>query len=257
MSTRPINSEPGSPRRPSNTAAIESETGFETIRWVAETGSTNDDLKARAEAGEPGGQVLVADHQTAGRGRLDRTWEARPGDGLLVSVLLRPDLPMDRWGLVSSAVALAAVHACEQAADVQPQIKWPNDLLAPAGPKLAGILAVSAGGAVVVGMGLNVHGGPPGAAWLDDLAGRRVDRDTLLEAWLRKLDALTADWDGVAATYRASCSTVGRRVSVLLASGASLDGVAEEVDTAGQLVVRHENGEASTLSVGDVTHLRW
>jgi BirA family biotin operon repressor/biotin-[acetyl-CoA-carboxylase] ligase len=249
-------SEQASPLRGSDAAGIERDTRFKTVRWVAETGSTNDDLKALAEQGAPDGYVLVADHQTAGRGRLDRTWEARPGDGLLVSVLLRPELPAERGGLVSSAVALAAVDACRGVAGVEPQIKWPNDLLAPDGPKLAGILAVAAGGAVVVGMGLNVHGGPPGAAWLDDLAGREVDRGALLASWLRRLDALTAEWEEVAATYRTRCATVGRRVAVQLATGQTIEGVAEEVDDAGRLVVSQEGGGRSTVSVGDVTHLR-
>jgi BirA family biotin operon repressor/biotin-[acetyl-CoA-carboxylase] ligase len=237
-------------------AALETQTRFRQVRWVEETGSTNDDLRALAEAGEAEGLVLVTDHQTAGRGRLDRVWEARPGDGLLVSVLFRPDLAPPRWGLVSSAVALAAADACASVAGVEPEIKWPNDLLAPAGPKLAGILAVGAGSAVVVGMGLNVHGSPPGAACLDELAGRVVSRSALLDAWLRSLDRRAGDWDQVARSYRRRCATVGRRVAVELAGGRSLEGVAEDLDEAGCLVVRSGDGSVVSLSVGDVTHLR-
>lgn len=236
--------------------SLAAETRFTDIRLVAETGSTNDDLAALAAAGAPEGVVLCADFQTAGRGRVDRRWEARPGDGLLVSVLLRPRLPLERRPLVASAVALAARAACVSVAGVTPDVKWPNDLLAPDGSKLAGILAVEAGGAVVVGMGLNVHGGPPGAAVLDDLAGRRVDRADLLEGWLRELDALVGDWDSVAERYRRECATVGRRVSVSMADGSVLTGSATSVDGEGRLVVATDDGERRALTVGDVTHLR-
>lgn len=235
---------------------------------VDQTGSTNEDVAGLAEAGVPEGLVLSADHQTAGRGRLDRSWEAHPGDGLLVSILLRPSgLALERRGLIASAVALAARAACAQVAGVTPDIKWPNDLLAPSGEKLAGILAVEASGAVVVGMGLNVHGAPPGAAFLDRLAGRRSDgagegdggkisRADLLERLLRGLDALLDDWDTVAARYREECATVGRQVSVQLADGSSLTGTAEGVDDLGLLVVGQADGSSRHLAVGDVTHLR-
>ncbi|HWE55000.1 MAG TPA: biotin--[acetyl-CoA-carboxylase] ligase [Acidimicrobiales bacterium] len=237
-------------------AALATETRFGDIRLLDETQSTNDLLIGLAGQGAPEGVVIAADFQSAGRGRLDRTWEARPGDGLLVSVLLRPSLPPDRHPLVSSAVALAARAACADVAGVEPDLKWPNDLLV-GGAKLAGILAVAAGGAVVVGMGLNVHGGPPGAAHLDALAGRRVDRALLLEAWLRELDGRAADWDAVASDYRDQCATVGQEVSVEMSGGALLRGRAEEINGAGQLLVRERDGAIHTVSVGDVTHLRW
>lgn len=238
-------------------AGLAAGTRFADVRWVAETGSTNADLMDLAGSGAPEGVVLVADHQTAGRGRRDRTWEARPGDGLLVSVLLRPaGLPADRLALVSSAVALAAMTACSQVAGVAVAVKWPNDLLAPDGRKLAGILAAGTGAEVVVGMGLNVHGGPPGSAWLDDLAGRRVGRAPLLAAWLRQLDRLAGDWDRVALLYRDACSTVGRRVTVALDGGGRLEGVAEGIDQSGRLLVRLDDGRVTALAVGDVTHVR-
>jgi BirA family biotin operon repressor/biotin-[acetyl-CoA-carboxylase] ligase len=238
-------------------AALEAETRFGDIRLVDVTGSTNDVAADLAAAGAPEGLVVSADFQSSGRGRLDRSWEARPADGLLVSVLLRPtDLPVARRGLVSSAVALAARSACTAVAGVTPDIKWPNDLLGPGGAKLAGILAVEASGAVVVGMGLNVHGAPPGAAWLDDLAGRRVSRADLLEQWLRSLDRLVDDWDAVGAGYRAACATVGRRVAVEMSGGSVLRGTAEAIDESGMLVVRADDGTVRAVSVGDVTHVR-
>ncbi|HET9076270.1 MAG TPA: biotin--[acetyl-CoA-carboxylase] ligase [Acidimicrobiales bacterium] len=232
-------------------AALAVETRFHDIRFLESADSTNQLVARLAAEGAPEGLVVAADFQTAGRGRLDRTWDARPGDGLLVSVLLRPvGLPVDRWHLVTAAVALAAQAACADVAGVEPDIKWPNDLLA-GDRKLAGILAEAAGGAVTVGMGLNVHGGPPGAAVLDELAGRRVRREDLLVAWLRDLDRRAADWHAVGEDYRRRCATVGRQVSVHLGDGQRLDGRAESVDDLGRLVVAGRH-----LAVGDVTHLR-
>ena len=237
-------------------SSLAADTRFRDIRLLGQTGSTNDDLMALAAAGAPEGLVLSTEFQTAGRGRLDRRWEARPGDGLLVSVLLRPTgLSPERRGLVASAVALAAREACVSVAGVTPDIKWPNDLMI--GPaKLAGILAAEHSGAVVVGMGMNVHGGPPGAAWLDQAAGRRVDRALLLDAWLRSLDRLALDWEGVAARYGQECATVGRPVSVELSAGEAVTGVASRIDDLGRLVLREDGGGERALAVGDVTHLR-
>jgi BirA family biotin operon repressor/biotin-[acetyl-CoA-carboxylase] ligase len=233
------------------------ETRFRDVRILDSTGSTNEVVAAEAAAGAPEGLVVSADFQSAGRGRLDRSWDARPGDGLLVSVLLRPrGLPRARWGLIASAVALAARATCRRVAGVTPQIKWPNDLLAEDGRKLAGILAVESHGAVVVGMGLNVHGAPPGAASLDELAGRRVARADLLVGWLRDLDGLLEDWNEVGARYRRECATVGQRVSVELAAGRFVTGVVQEIDDMGLLVMRSDDGAIQALAVGDVTHLR-
>ena len=121
-------------------------TRFADVRWVAETGSTNQDLLAAAAEGAPEGVVLVADHQTAGRGRLDRSWIAPAGASLLVSALLRPSVGPEDLFLLTLACGLAAVNAVDEVAGVRPGLKWPNDLVVAAGPladrKLAGILAV-------------------------------------------------------------------------------------------------------------------
>src|SRR5688572_31554113 len=97
---------------------------FADVRWVAETGSTNADAMELARRGEPEGIVLVADHQTAGRGRAGRTWTAPPGAGLLVSILLRP--PAAVLDLTTMAVAVAAAAAVESVACFAPRLKWPN-----------------------------------------------------------------------------------------------------------------------------------
>jgi BirA family transcriptional regulator, biotin operon repressor / biotin---[acetyl-CoA-carboxylase] ligase len=237
-------------------AELAGATRFRDVRFMPVVDSTNRMVLDMARAGYPEGLVLATDLQTAGRGRLDRSWEAAAGTGLLVSVLLRPaDLAADRWYLVTAAAALAARDACAHVAGVTAEIKWPNDLLVDE-RKLAGILAETAGGAVVVGMGLNVHSGPPGAAYLDQGAGRRTSRTDLLAAWLRGLHRLTADWDEVTERYRTECTTVGRNVLVDQLHGVRLLGRAEGIDDAGHLLVRGPDGVLNPLSVGDVTHLR-
>jgi BirA family transcriptional regulator, biotin operon repressor / biotin---[acetyl-CoA-carboxylase] ligase len=226
------------------------------VRWVDEVDSTNRVLMDEARAGAAGGEVLVADHQTAGRGRLSRTWTAPPGANLLVSVLLRPSeaVPVEQAHRLTMAAGLAATTACEEVSGVRPGLKWPNDLEVD-GRKLAGLLAESvvAGRtleAVVVGMGLNVAWAPEGAACL----GPAVDRRAVLDAFLRAFGAELADLDGVAERYRGRCSTLGRRVRVELPDG-SVEGVAVAVGADGRLEV-DVDGRRRTFTVGDVVHLR-
>jgi BirA family biotin operon repressor/biotin-[acetyl-CoA-carboxylase] ligase len=226
-----------------------------TIELLAVTDSTNRLVAERATEGAPEGLVVAADLQTAGRGRLDRTWETGPGDALLVSVLTRPtDLPPSRWHLVTAATGLSAVAACEEAGGFTPDLKWPNDLMV-GSAKLAGILAEASAGAVVVGMGLNVHAAPDGAAWADQAAGRRVDRSELLGAWLAAFDGWLGRWDDVARAYRETCATVGQRVTVTQPN-ATVEGRAESIDDDGRLVLVLGDGQKLALSVGDVNHLR-
>ena len=220
------------------------------VERVAETGSTNADLLATA--GErPDRSVLVADHQTAGRGRLDRRWDAPPGSNLLVSLLFH-DVPEDAGELVRR-VSLAAVAAIR---DVTPEagvvaLKWPNDVLLD-GRKVAGVLAQRSGsGAVVVGIGVNVGWSPDGAARLGDA----VDRAELLAALLRAFDRLPASQDELTARYRQVLATLGQQVRVEMPSG-DLVGTARDVTNLGQLVVRSAEGRDHTVDVADVTHLR-
>jgi BirA family transcriptional regulator, biotin operon repressor / biotin---[acetyl-CoA-carboxylase] ligase len=238
------------------------------VEWVTSTGSTNADLAARARNGEPAGAVLVTDHQTAGRGRLDRAWEAPPGASLLVSVLLTPHEPLPA---ATHTMALAAVDACLDVAGVMPELKWPNDLMI--GPrKLAGILAeaVMTDGrisGVVVGMGLNVNWPPaaelPGelaerVVALNHVAGRTVDRRALFDALLRHLAVRVRQWStepsALHADYRARLATLGRSVRVELADR-HLEGVASDLTADGRLIVATA-GEQVAVSVGDVVHLR-
>jgi len=213
---------------------------------------------ARARAGEADGLVLVADHQTAGRGRLGRVWEAPAGSALLASVLIRPKLLVSDLHLVTQWVALAAVEACREAAGVTPELKWPNDLMVNE-RKLAGVLAESVVehgrvAAVVVGIGLNLSWALPevGVA-LNDLAPNPVTTDQLLEAFLRALGD-GPDPERIRRDYRRRLSTLGQRVRVELPTE-QFEGLATAVGDDGRLVVTTASGPR-TVSAGDVIHLR-
>jgi BirA family biotin operon repressor/biotin-[acetyl-CoA-carboxylase] ligase len=235
------------------------------LRRHAAIDSTNREAADLARAGAPEGVVVVADHQTAGRGRLGRTWAAPPASSLLTTVVLRPALPAGRVHLVTMAVALAAADACADVAGFMPDLKWPNDLIV-GDRKLAGVLAEAAfdGDAVqwvVVGIGLNVN-------WPDELpdelrdvavaanhvANHDVDRDALLETLLRELETRYAALDAVVADYRVRCVTIGRVVRVELA-GETFTGQALDVDADGHLIVGTGVG-ARTVTAGDVVHVR-
>jgi BirA family transcriptional regulator, biotin operon repressor / biotin---[acetyl-CoA-carboxylase] ligase len=239
------------------------------IHWLDEVDSTNVYVRDLARQGAPDGLVAVADHQTAGRGRLDRRWESPPGSNLLASVLLRPACGPSDVHLCTGAVALAGADACREVAGVEPVLKWPNDLLVD-GAKLAGVLAEAefAGDsvtAVVVGIGINVGWPGPaeaGGTCLADLGGtaQPVDRKVLLEHLLGALArrrALLDDADGrrlLADEVRRRCATLGHEVRVILA-GEELNGRATAIDDAGHLVVETASGPRS-VSTGDVVHLR-
>ena len=218
------------------------------VREVDETGSTNADLLAVAETA-PDRTVLRTGHQTAGRGRLDRRWDAPPGANLLVSMLFRevPDDPGER----TRRVGLAIVAAVDRLVGRRAVLKWPNDVLLDGG-KLAGILAQRApSGAVVVGAGVNLGWAPPGAAKLGDDIAPRPALATLLAAY----DDLPTDRAEVAARYREALDTIGREVRVER-PGDDLVGRAVDVGDDGRLVVLDACAITHRVDVGDVIHLR-
>jgi BirA family transcriptional regulator, biotin operon repressor / biotin---[acetyl-CoA-carboxylase] ligase len=269
------------------------ETRFADVRRFESIDSTNRYLLDEARDGAPAGVVAVADHQSAGRGRLGRTWEAPPGANLLLSVLLRPDLdPSDRH-LTTTAVALAAVDAIAEVTSIggvgssagrsspaQIGIKWPNDLVDADARKLAGVLAESdlaVGSAaagmpppVVVGIGINVNWPatdgdlPPElrglAVSLQMLVGGPVVREALLGAVLRALEPRVADLETDAGRVRLAddlqrgCTTIGTRVRVDLADS-SFEGTATGISPAGHLEVESD-GIVRTVVAGDVVHVR-
>jgi BirA family biotin operon repressor/biotin-[acetyl-CoA-carboxylase] ligase len=228
--------------------------------------STNRYVLDEARAGAAAGLVAVADHQTAGRGRLGRSWEAAPGSSLLVSVLLRPEVPVDRLFLLTLAAGLALSDALEAVAAVIARLKWPNDLVV-GEKKLAGLLAetdldAGAARAVVIGAGCNLTADafPPDlaaqATAVELEAGRRVDRDALLAAFLdafgERIDDLLVTLDDA----RARSATLGRRVRIERPGNQSLEGEATALADDGSLVVRDDGGLEHTVAVGDVVHLR-
>jgi BirA family transcriptional regulator, biotin operon repressor / biotin---[acetyl-CoA-carboxylase] ligase len=219
------------------------------ITVVDETGSTNADLLAAAASGAADRSVLMARHQTAGRGRLDRRWTAPHGANLLVSLLFR-DVPAHPHEL-TQRVAVAAAQACQEVAGVSPALKWPNDLLLD-GRKLAGVLAQAGGTTgsryVVVGIGLNVAWAPQDAAKLGDA----YEPDDVLDAMLAAYDALPAD---ITDAYRSALATIGQSVRVELADS-TVVGRALDVLVDGRLVVLDECGITHRFDTGDVVHLR-
>jgi BirA family biotin operon repressor/biotin-[acetyl-CoA-carboxylase] ligase len=239
------------------------------IRWLDEVDSTNTYVRDQARQGASEGLVVAADHQTAGRGRLDRRWESPAGANLLASVLLRPGCDVGDVHLCTAAVALAGAQACAEMAGVEPSLKWPNDLLV-GEAKLAGVLAEaefdgSALTAVVVGIGINVAWPGPaetGGTCLDDvrLTAQRVDRRKLLEHLLAGLTGRRGLLDDAAGRreladeVRRRCCTLGRTVRVTLA-GEEFTGQASAIDDAGHLVVETSAG-ARTVQAGDVVHVR-
>ena len=235
------------------------------------TGSTNDDVTALADAGAPEGTSVVAEQQTAGRGRQGREWVSPMGAGVWVSVLVRAgDVPKERWGWLSLVAGLAARDAIKEATGVKALLKWPNDVVVETaacggseGPrKLGGILSqVERDDAIAVGIGINVLMGsadlPVPQATSVFLEGGTCDREALLAALLSHLEVRIAQWHAgdpaFAHDYREACLTIGRLVDVLLPDGHRIEGVVTGIDADGHLKVM--DGEiVSTVTAGDVIH---
>jgi BirA family biotin operon repressor/biotin-[acetyl-CoA-carboxylase] ligase len=241
---------------------------WRSLEVVEEIGSTNAELAAAATREAPEGTVLVAEHQVTGRGRLDRVWTSPPRAGLTVSFLLRPDVPAARRGWLSLLTGVALAESVAEVTGVLPSLKWPNDLLAGDGRKLAGILAETSGKAVIVGTGLNVSTTaaelPDTGTSLARVTGGTVDRATVLLAFLRAFGHRYRRWvdvlgdpvsSGLAQDYLGWSSTVGSTVLVDLPDGSVLEGVAQAIDWDGRLVVATAQGTVE-LASGDVRHVR-
>jgi BirA family transcriptional regulator, biotin operon repressor / biotin---[acetyl-CoA-carboxylase] ligase len=229
------------------------------IRRFADIDSTNRYLLDEARSGATTGLVAVADHQSAGRGRFDRRWEAPPGSSLLVSVLLVPPQLLTGSHRAVMATALALAEAVEEVAGFSPGLKWPNDLVV-GDRKLAGLLAEREGDALVIGAGCNVEweSFPPelaGTATACNVeAGHPVDRDALLDEFLARLEVALEKLDEVPARYRARLTTLGCHVRVERVHDA-LEGDAVDVTDDGALVIRVDD-RFELVTAGDVVHLR-
>lgn len=233
------------------------------IEVVDSTESTNRDLLAAPQA--PDRSVLVAEVQTAGRGRLDRAWSSPRGAGLTFSVLVHPGAPTASWGWLSLLAGVALHDAV--GTHVECALKWPNDLLDARGGKLSGILAQSSGERVVIGIGVNVTTQrdelPVPTASSLALCGAHPDRTTLLGEILARLAARYDAWSaagcdaersGLADAYRAACTTLGREVSVETPVE-TVRGRALDVDAGGRLVLEVAR-QRRAIAAGDVTHVR-
>src|SRR5689334_14546751 len=244
------------------------------IQVVESTGSTNADLLARAQAGEPAAAERAAEEQRAGRGRMGRTCTSPPRAALTFSVLLKPAVPLARRGWLPLLAGVAVATAVTQVTGVKTGLKWPNDLLA-ADAKLAGILAEAASDAVVVGIGLNVSTEPaefpaarPGALPATSLRAAdatALDRASLLLAILGELEHWYRAWQraggdpdrsGLRAEYTRLSATIGRTVRAELPGGQALSGPVAGVDSDGRLLVRVSSGSEVAVAAGDVVHLR-
>lgn len=232
------------------------------VNSVRETGSTNVDLMEMGGLGAPDRTVLRADYQSAGRGRLDRTWEAPMGVNLLVSLLFR-QVP-ERLHVLTQVVALAAASVAKDECGIDVVLKWPNDLLI-GSEKVAGILAQAAPvdevghiPFVVVGIGCNLGWAPPGAASLAGAGWKKeLTPDEFLRAMLPRIDALLAlDDEAMHATYVSRLATINSQVTVDMPNGEKIVGRAITVEPDGRLVVLDECAITHRVDTADVVHLR-
>jgi BirA family biotin operon repressor/biotin-[acetyl-CoA-carboxylase] ligase len=249
---------------------------WRTVDVVEETGSTNADLMARAEQLRDRA-VLLAEFQSAGRGRHDRAWVSPPRSSVIASVLVRlPGVPVAAVGWLPLLTGVAVVDAVREVAKVDAALKWPNDVLV-GGRKLCGVLVELASATpvptAVIGFGLNVSqsaGDLPeapltSATSLGIEGAEPNDRGILARAVLRSLgsrlaDLLDSNGDtfGLAADYRKRSATLGMPVRASMPGGKVLSGTAVDIDAEGRLLIQPDGagGEPVAVSAGDITHLR-
>lgn len=241
----------------------------ELLRYLSETDSTNDQLKALARKGAPHGTALIAGHQTGGRGRKGRTFLSPAGMGVYLSILLRPDCAPTELMHLTCAVGCAMCDAVEAAAGFRPGIKWTNDLVC-GKRKLGGILTelgFTPQGALdyaIVGIGINCCQKESDfapeirdiAGSLSMAAGREIDRARVAAAMLDALfqmdKRLLSDKAGLMAQYRQSCVTLGKEIS-LVRGDEIRHGTALDVDGDGALVVRFPDGHTEAVNSGEVS----
>lgn len=243
------------------------------IRFYEEVGSTNTEALVWARRGAPEGAVVVADHQSRGRGRWGRAWSSAPGKLLQFSLVLRPQMKPEQLGLVTTALGVACADAIQLLCGLEPTIKWPNDVRV-GGRKVAGILVeTELSGAsvdvVIAGMGINV-------GWQADEipaelhatttslaaelgAGNEPDRsallDEVLKVFARLYRSLPADAAAVVEAARVRSDVLGREVTVALATDGAISGRAVGVSALGELELQTDDG-LQRLSAGEITRLR-
>ncbi len=237
------------------------------LLFFSQVDSTNEELKRQARAGAENGLVCTAEQQTAGKGRLGRSWVSPPGTGIFASVLLRPDIPPTEVPGITLAAGLAVCRAVQIVTGCQAKIKWPNDVLIDS-KKLCGILTEMAAEAdrvdfVIVGIGINANT----ACFPEEIAHkatsilleteRRIDRRTLLREVLKQLEIyidefLTDATGSIVKEYKTECATLGRQVQVLRGKK-TLEGTAVDITDTGALIIQQQNGARIAVSAGDTT----
>ncbi len=249
------------------TGLLSVDTMWRRVESVESTGSTNADLAALARVGEEEGHVLVAAEQTAGRGRLDRSWVSPKGASLSLSMLLRPQHEFPRWGWLSLLTGMAVAAALR---DIAPdpsrvQLKWPNDVLIDGG-KVCGILSERiehpSGARAVVGLGLNLDLGrdelPVPSATSLSLERFPVHGERIVAGVLGQMERYYQRWQGsgsLSAEYQAGCTSVGSDLTITVAPDIVVRGRGHGVDEFGRLQVATATG-IETFAVGDVVHAR-
>ncbi|TEU01069.1 MAG: biotin--[acetyl-CoA-carboxylase] ligase [Dehalococcoidia bacterium] len=234
------------------------------LLYLTRATSTQDVARVEAERNAPEGTAVLAEEQTGGRGRLGRSWVSPAGKNLYLTLVMRP--PARRLRVLSIVAPLAMAEALEDAAGLTCRIKWPNDILV-GGRKIAGVLIETdlAGEAVkyaLVGMGVNVNFDPAAVPEIADIAtsvrrelGRDGSREEVLAALLNAFETrYTEAQEGDAAfrAWRSRLETLGQRVRATLAERVE-EGVAEDVDAEGSLIIRRDDGSLVTVEAGDVT----
>lgn len=223
------------------------------------------DVEQLAAQGAPEGTVVVAEEQTAGRGRRGRHWESAQYAGLWLSLLLRPERSADRIGWLPLVVGVGVARALRAVAGVEARLKWPNDVVVVSDSgvrKMAGLLAERlADGAVIVGLGINVSQTadelPAGGTSLI-MEGARVQREDVLAAVLGEIARTYRSWDDGASltpAYADLSATIGERVRVQRPGG-DVVGIAGELGAGGELIVTDDSGCEHHITAGDVMHLR-
>ncbi len=225
-------------------------------------GSTNDEAKRLAESGAPEGLLIVAEEQTAGRGRLGRQWLTPPGGSLAFSLILRPTLPAAQAARLTMLAGVAVCEAIEQTTPLTAQLKWPNDILI-AGQKAGGLLLETALigdelGYAVLGLGLNISFVPTGVdfpATSLQAAGAEVDRLRLLLAILTRLEAHYANIldDTLPSVWRARLALMGVPSVLRAPDGTTHAGHAVDVSPDGALLFQTDAGETLRVLAGDVS----
>lgn len=227
------------------------------ILWRETVSSTNDELRALAEKGISEGLILIADEQTAGRGRRGAEWLSPKGENLAFSVLLRPTEAKALWHRLSLAVGLAVAEALEVFVPAA-EIKWPNDVRV-SGKKISGILVEAGQDFVIIGIGINVNstGFPKelSATSLREELGDEVDRAEVLYQVMTRLahraGEIGADFDGILKSIRERCALTGHRVSFLSADKRR-EGVVKGIGRAGELMVEVDGVTESLVQADEV-----